>query len=150
MPASSSPQPLFHIDECSYLMTDTCIRGEQGNLIFLSVWARDTAAQQFLARLTLGHDEDGMDIITEPGSTAPVFVHSVVRLEKRFTSSFRRTLFGLLVNLCVVAAHVLRLATLRRACIMIAWPGVCRRCRRIWPNVSASTTRNACAVWPQS
>lgn len=32
-------------------MADGCIGDESGNLVFLSVWARDTAIQQFLARL---------------------------------------------------------------------------------------------------
>lgn len=80
MPASSSPQPLFHIDECSDLMADACVCGEQGDLIFLSVWAHDTAIQQFLAWLTLGRDEDGLDqfhLATEQGGSVPVFVPSV-------------------------------------------------------------------------
>src|SRR3546814_9693076 len=38
----------------------THFRSDQGNLIFLSIWARDTAVQQFLARLTLGRDEQGL------------------------------------------------------------------------------------------
>ncbi|HCF0987686.1 TPA: hypothetical protein NI674_006233 [Pseudomonas aeruginosa] len=102
MPASSSPHPLFRIDECSDLMADVCVCSEQGDLIFLSVWARDTAVQQFLARLTLGRDQDGLDqfhLITEQGGSVPVFVPSVERLEKRLTRSYRRTLFGSLVNL---------------------------------------------------
>ncbi len=71
MPALSSPTTLYCIDECADLMADACIRDEQGNLIFISVWARDTAIQQFLARLTLSHDEDGLDqfhLITEQGA----------------------------------------------------------------------------------
>lgn len=102
MPAISSDQPLYRIDECSDLMADACVCGDQGDLIFLSVWARDTAIQQFLARLTLGRDEDGLDrfhLITDQGGSVPVFVPSVERLEKRLTRSYRRTLFGSLVNL---------------------------------------------------
>lgn len=102
MPAISSDQPLYRIDECSDLMADACVCGDQGDLIFLSVWARDTAIQQFLARLTLGRDEDGLNqfhLITDQGGSVPVFVPSVERLEKRLTRSYRRTLFGSLVNL---------------------------------------------------
>ena len=58
MSASSSPQLLYRIDECGDVMADACVCGEDGDLVFLSVWARDTAIQQFLARLTLGRDED--------------------------------------------------------------------------------------------
>ena len=60
MPAPSSAKPLYRIDECPDLMADGCVGDEQGNLVFLSIWARDTAVQEFLARLTLGRDEQGL------------------------------------------------------------------------------------------
>ncbi|EWH28538.1 hypothetical protein [Pseudomonas aeruginosa] len=102
MSAPLSPATLYRIDECADLMADACIRDEQGNLIFISVWARDTAIQQFQARLTLSRDEDGLDtfhLITEQGSSVPVFIGTVERLEKRLTRAYRRTLFGSMVNL---------------------------------------------------
>ena len=69
-------------------MADACVGDDQGNLIFLSIWARDTAVQQFLARLTLRRDEQGLDqfhLITDQGGSVPVFVGNVDRLEKRMT-----------------------------------------------------------------
>jgi hypothetical protein len=102
MPASSSPSPLYRIDECSDLMADACVCDEQGDLIFLSVWARDTAIQQFIARLTLGRSEGGLDqfhLVTGQGGSLPVFINAADRLEKRLTRVYRRTLFGSLVNL---------------------------------------------------
>lgn len=101
MPVTSS-HPLYRIDECPDLMADACVCTEQGDLIFLSVWARDTAIQQFIGRLTLGCSEDGLDhlhIITERGHSVPAFIPSVERLEKRLTRIYRRTLFGSMVNL---------------------------------------------------
>ena len=77
MPAPSSAKPLYRIDECPDLMADGCVGDEQGNLVFLSIWARDTAVQELLARLTLGRDEQGLDqfhVITEQGASIPVFV----------------------------------------------------------------------------
>ena len=77
MPAPSSAKPLYRIDECPDLMADAYVGDEQGNLVFLSIWARDTAVQEFLARLTLGRDEQGLDqfhVITEQGASIPVFV----------------------------------------------------------------------------
>lgn len=111
MSASSSPQLLYRIDECGDVMADACVCGEDGDLVFLSVWARDTAIQQFLARLTLGRDEDGLDqfhLITDQGGSVPVFVPSVERLEKRLTRSYRRTLFGSLVNLWLFDRRCIR------------------------------------------
>lgn len=98
----SSPHPLYPIQECPDLMADGCVGDERGNLVFLSIWARDTAIQEFLARLTLGPDEKGLDqlhLITEHGSSIALFVGNVENLEKRSTRLFRRTLFGSLVNL---------------------------------------------------
>jgi hypothetical protein len=82
-------------------MADGCIGAENGNLIFLSVWARDTAIQEFLGRLTLGSAEQGLDqfhIVTEQGHSVPVFIDHVDRLDKRITRAYRRTLFGSLTN----------------------------------------------------
>ena len=101
MPASASSKPLYRIDECPDLMTDACVGDEQGNLVFLSIWARDTAVQEFLARLTLARDEQGLDqfhVITAEGGSLSLFVGNVERLEKRATRAFRRTLFGSLSN----------------------------------------------------
>ena len=100
MPANTS-STLYRIDECPDVMADACVGDDQGNLIFLSIWARDTAVQQFLARLTLGRDEQGLDqfhVITDQGGSVPVFVGNVDRLEKRMTRAYRRTLFGSLSN----------------------------------------------------
>lgn len=102
MTASASSTPLYRIDECPDLMTDACIGDEQGNLVFLSIWARDTAVQEFLARLTLGRDEQGLDqfhLLTAEGGSVPVFVGNAERLDKRTTRAYRRTLFGSLSNL---------------------------------------------------
>ncbi|MCW5706930.1 hypothetical protein [Shinella sp.] len=106
MPDPSSSPRLFSIMECSDLMADACVCDDAGNLVFLSVWARDTAIQQFLARLTLGAGEHGLDrfdlVCEEPGDDADpvtVLVGDARRLEKRATRVFRRTLFGSMVNL---------------------------------------------------
>ena len=101
MPATHSSKTLYRIDECPDLMADGCVGDENGNLVFLSIWARDTAVLEFLARLTLGRDEQGLDqfhVITEQGASIPVFVGNVENLEKRITRAYRRTLFGALTN----------------------------------------------------
>ncbi len=82
LPSSHQTPVLYRIDECSDLMADACVCNEQGEFIFLSVWARDTAIQQFIARLTLGRAEDGLDqfhLITDQGAlsrsrSAPLIV----------------------------------------------------------------------------
>ncbi|CAM8846133.1 DUF4123 domain-containing protein [Burkholderia pseudomallei] len=102
MPTSLPSRTLFHIDECPDLMADACVGDDHGELVFLSVWARDTAIQAFLARLALGLNEQGLDrfhLVTEQDASVPVIVGNTERLDKRSTRAFRRTLFGSLVNL---------------------------------------------------
>ena len=73
---------------------------EQRNLVFLSAWGRDTVLQEFLARLTLGREENGIDqfhVIVD-GRRLPVFPNQEL-LEKRTTRQFRGTLFGSLLHL---------------------------------------------------
>ncbi|MEN1599968.1 hypothetical protein AAIG97_34060, partial [Pseudomonas aeruginosa] len=72
--------------ECPDLYVDACVCDEQRNLIFLSAWGRDTVTQEFLARLTLGREENGIDhfhIIVD-GRRLPVFPNQDL-LEKRTT-----------------------------------------------------------------
>ncbi|RQR79190.1 hypothetical protein DIE11_17505 [Burkholderia sp. Bp9012] len=99
MPAPS--HALYPIDECPDLMADAYIGDESGNLVFLSVWGRDTATQAFLARLTLGPAESGLEQfhLQTGGGALQVFVGQVDRLQKCSGRSFRRTLFGSLVHL---------------------------------------------------
>jgi hypothetical protein len=91
-------------------MADGCVGDEQGNLVFLSIWARDTAVQEFLARLTLGRDEQGLDqfhVITEQGASIPVFVGNVENLEKRITRAYPANAVRFAVRTCgcsIVAA----------------------------------------------
>ncbi|MCR8722487.1 hypothetical protein NVV30_27815, partial [Pseudomonas syringae] len=91
---------LFRIEECPDLYVDACVCDEQRNLIFLSAWGRDTAMQEFLARLTLGNSENGMDQfhIVMNDQRIPVFPDTDL-LEKRTTRQLRGTLFGSLLHL---------------------------------------------------
>lgn len=102
MPATDPSKTLYRIDECPDLMADGCVGDENGNLVFLSIWGRDTAIQELLARLTLGRDEQGLEqfhLISPQGASVPVFVGNVENLEKRSMRAYRRTLFGSLSNL---------------------------------------------------
>ncbi len=61
---------------------------------------RDTALQEFLARLTLGREENGIEQfhILVDGRSIPVFPNHDL-LEKRTTRQFRGTLFGSMLHL---------------------------------------------------
>jgi len=98
--SQGSPAVLYQVDECPDLYVDACVCDEQRNLVFLSVWGRDTAIQEFLARLTLGREERGLEQfhIVVDGRSLPVFPR-VDMLEKRTTRQMRGTLFGSLLHL---------------------------------------------------
>jgi hypothetical protein len=103
MPAYPPSNVLYRIDACPDLMADGYVGDERGNLVFLSAWARDTAIQEFLARLTLGPGEQGLDqfqlVTPTESASVPVFVGNADNLEKRTTRAYRRTLFGSMVHL---------------------------------------------------
>ncbi|PUA41280.1 hypothetical protein C5U62_32790 [Pseudomonas protegens] len=100
MNATLSDASLCPIEECPDLYVDACVCDEQRNLVFLSAWGRDTVMQEFLARLTLGNTEHGLNHfhLTQHGHRLPVFPRSDL-LEKRTSRQFRGTLFGSLIHL---------------------------------------------------
>ena len=111
MLAVTRPPTLYRIDECPDLMADACVGDESGNLVFLSIWARDTAVQEFLGRLTLGRDERGLTqfhLVTDRGHSIPVFVGNADDLEKRTSRTCRRTLFGALTQVWLFDSRCVR------------------------------------------
>jgi hypothetical protein len=135
MLTSSSPQPLYRLEECPDLMADACVGDEHGHLVFLSVWARDTAVQEFLARLTLGRSEQGLDrfhLVTEQGTSIPVLVGNVENLEKRTTRAFRRTLFGALVHLWLFDKRCVKPDKANASALALLPKGVSNHTERLW------------------
>lgn len=52
--------PLLRIDEAPELFADALLVDAYDKLLFISLWGRDTAIQEFLARITLSQDDDGL------------------------------------------------------------------------------------------
>jgi len=52
---------LMQVDEAPELFADAILVDAADNLLFLSLWGRDTALQEFLARLSLPSHEGGLD-----------------------------------------------------------------------------------------
>jgi hypothetical protein len=134
MPTHTSAQSLYRIDECPDLMADGCISDEHSNLVFLSVWARDTAVQEFLARLTLSRAEQGLDqfhLITEQASI-PIVVGNTDNLEKRSTRAFRRTLFGSMVHLWLYDRRCVRPDKANASALVLLPKDVSDHTERLW------------------
>ncbi len=135
MPTLLSPAPLYRIDECPDLMADGCIGDEHGHLVFLSLWGRDTAVQEFLARLTLSSGEQGLSqfhLVTEQRSSLPVFVGNVERLDKRTTRAFRRTLFGSMIHLWLFDKRCVKPDKANASALAILPKESSNRSQRLW------------------
>jgi hypothetical protein len=135
MPNPIAPTPLYRIEECSDLMADGCLCDEQRNLIFLSVWGRDTAVQEFLARLQLGSQKDGLDqfhLLADEHLSIPVFVGNVDQFEKRTTRAFRRTLFGSMVHVWLFDKRCTRPDKANGSALAILPKEASNRTQRLW------------------
>jgi len=91
---------LMPILDAPGLFADAVLTDEGDNLLFLSLWGRDTAVQEFRARLSLPVREGGLDNFRLDGDGAP-FVQ-VGNPERLVTDSGRtppQMIFGSLVHL---------------------------------------------------
>jgi hypothetical protein len=102
---------LFKLKELSDLYADACVRDESGQLMFLSLYGRDTAIQQLLAAFTLKAAEGGLSAfhLQEPdGQAQVVYVGNADRLEK-FTGKLPRdNLFGNLAHVWLYDPALIR------------------------------------------
>ena len=102
---------LFKLKELSDLYADACVRDESGQLMFLSLYGRDTAIQQLLAAFTLKVTEGGLSAfhLQDPdGQAQVVYVGNADRLEK-FTGKLPRdNLFGNLAHVWLYDPALIR------------------------------------------
>lgn len=135
MPKRLSPSPLCRIAQLPDLMLDGCVCDERNTLIFASLWGRDTAVQEFVARLTLRSDEKGIDhfhVITEEDTELSVFVGNVDTLEKRTTRTFTHTLFGSMVHLWIFDRRCVKPDKSNATALAILAKNASLRDRRLW------------------
>ncbi len=98
--------PVFAIKEISDLFVDACVQDSEGRLVFLSVYGRDTALNQFYAAMQLGAADGGIRsfrIHTEP--MQQVAVGDVDQLDKHH-GRLPATLFGNLSHAFVYQKRV--------------------------------------------
>ncbi len=70
---------MYRIKEVADVFADACVRDEEGRLLFLSCFGRDTAIQQLFAAFYLKVTEGGLEVfhLVEPGAGAPEAGESV-------------------------------------------------------------------------
>ena len=139
-----SPDFLYRIEEAQDLFADACVCDESNHLIFLSIWGRDTATQEFLARLTLGTGEHGLDrfhLVTIDATSIPVAVANAHTLEKRTTRAFQQTLFGSMVHVWLLDPRCVRPDKSNGSALAILPKGDAHSTERLW-----SLVQDACPL----
>ena len=119
-----------HILEMPDLQVDALCTDQDGYLSFLSVWGRDTATQELLARLTLPANEtasliQGFNLRLDNKSSTSTNKILVIPdlLEKNFSRTFGRTKFGSINNLWLYDSRAVkaeRQITLHLSCYATA------------------------------
>jgi len=94
---------LFTLSEIHEVYADAYLTDDANHLLFLSVWGRDTALQEFLARLQLPQSENGIKNfhITGTEMNQYVIVPNVDNLDKTIAKTSRNTILGELTQLWI-------------------------------------------------
>lgn len=92
---------LMSINEAPGVYADALLRDERGSLLFCSLWGRDTAIQELLARLSVSIEEGGLRSLRLEGSQGAETVHldRMPCIEKLTGRLPPKNLFGNLVQL---------------------------------------------------
>jgi len=94
---------LFTLSAIADVYADAYLADDSGSLLFLSVWGRDTALQEFLARLQLPRSDNGIrDFSLHNGDFKQlVRVPNVDELDKITSKTSSNTIFGELKQLWI-------------------------------------------------
>lgn len=99
---SSIEKHMHRLEEIPDLICDACVVDKFNNLVFLSVWGRDTALQELYSRITLAKKdkEFGLEYLTFKihGVRTRIYVGNVKELTKRSTRTYKQTKFGTLLH----------------------------------------------------
>jgi hypothetical protein len=106
---------MFRIKEVADVFVDACVRDEEGRLLFLSCFGRDTAIQQLFAAFYLKAAEGGLEVfhMLEPGAGAhdageAVRVGSSDSLQKVSGRLPRENVFGNLAHTWIYDPVIVR------------------------------------------
>ncbi len=93
-------QHLLILESVYGIYCDAWVADDDDWLVFASFWGRDTAIQEFLARLTLSTAEDGINQLYLTGGTAKTLrIGNPERLDKLTGRMPKANLFGDIVQL---------------------------------------------------
>lgn len=143
--AQTAEPSLYRLAECQDIMADACVCDETNRLVFLSLWGRDTAVQQFLARLELSPGEDDrldqFHLVSPENAAIPVTVPDTDGLKKITTRAYQRTLFGSLIHSWLFDFRCVRPDKANSSALAILPRAHPNRTQRIW-----SLVQEACPL----
>lgn len=102
---------MFQIDKCADVYVDACVRNEASQLMFLSVFGRDTATKELMARIQIAKGTEGLSTLDlighgeHQGQRHTVFVGDARNLEK-VTGRMPKGLYGELTHLWIFQPEV--------------------------------------------
>ncbi|HXV11455.1 MAG TPA: hypothetical protein VD839_11705 [Burkholderiales bacterium] len=106
---------MFRIKEVADVFVDACVRDEEGRLLFLSCFGRDTAIQQLFAAFYLKLTEGGLEVfhLAEPSAGAhaageAVRVRTAEALQKLAGRLPRENVFGNLAHTWIYDPVIVR------------------------------------------
>lgn len=116
---------LMKISVIGDLYVDAVLVDESSHLLFLSVWGRDTALQEFLARLQLPASDNGIRDFHVTGRDYDRYVQipNVDALDKTTAKTSKATVFGQLTQLWVYHESVASPDKVNRRAVMLYQPG---------------------------
>ena len=129
---------LYTFDECRDLYADAFCIGRQRECLFLSLWGRDTALQELLARLTLPTADNGLDSLHLcQGDTRHPMVFGDMDRYSRRSARVRQTRFGTLVHVWLFDQRCITpdRANLHSIALLDDEEGTCPVDDQLWPRV---------------
>jgi hypothetical protein len=119
-PAGATPS-FSELRDAPGLWLDALLPDADGELLFLSAWGRDTAAQELVARLSLSEREGGLERLWASGLGRYVEVGNPDRLEKH-SGRVRTSLYGELTHLWVYHRLAVRPDRANRKALLLHRP----------------------------
>jgi hypothetical protein len=112
---------LYSVRECSGVFVDAALRDDSGELLFLSIFGRDTAILQFFASFTLPVTNGGLNAFTlvRESERHQVAVTSPDDLEKLTGRLPRGNLFGNLTHAWLYKADAIKADRVNRSVLLL-------------------------------
>jgi hypothetical protein len=138
---------LLQLNEIPHIMADGYVCDERRSLVFLSLWGRDTAIQELLARLTL-KNEDALTqlMLTDDALHEHSLFPGTGNLDK-FSSRHQQTRFGTLVNLWLFDKRCCVPDRANGQAFLLLQRDDPHWCERAWALLNETTTLPLLAHW---